>query len=191
VLQIQPLQTIPMKSYSIQQEETHPTGESTTAMTDTPVKKWKTFLATLALIGAAFLIIKLQQTESVQSALQTVATNAKEIAPAPAKQKEEVKKKETVKAASYLKATINWRKKLIGATVLEGTLHNSATAVNFKDPVLLVTWLSKTNTVIGTNRFPLDEYVAAGKTVSYKLKVKAPFKISDIMVSVENATVVK
>ena len=86
---------------------------------------------------------------------------------------------------------MSWRKKLIGGTVLEGTLHNSATAVNFKDPVLLVTWLSKTNTVIGTNRFPLDEYVAAGKTISYKLKVKAPSKISDIMVSVENATIVK
>ena len=191
MLQIQPLQTIPMKSYSIQQEETHPAGESTTAMTDTPVKKWKTFLATLALIGAAFLIIKLQQTEGSQPALQTVNTTAKDIAPATQKIKEEVRKKEPVNPASYLKATMSWRKKLIGGTVLEGTVHNSATAVNFKDPVLLVTWLSKTNTVIGTNRFPLDEYVAAGKTISFKLKVKAPSKISDIIVSVENATIVK
>lgn len=191
MLQIQPLQTISMKSYSIQQEENHPAGESTTAMAETPVKKWKTFLATLALIGAAFLIIKLQQTEGTQTALQTVTTGAKDIAPATQKTKEEVRKKEPVNPASYLKATMSWRKKLIGGTVLEGTLHNSATSVNLKDPVLLVTWLSKKNTVIGTNRFPLDEYVAAGKTISYKLKVKAPSKISDIMVSVENATIVK
>jgi len=180
-----------MKSYTIQQEENHPAGESTTANTETPVKKWKTFLATLALIGAAFLIIKLQQTEGSQSALQTVNTTAKDIAPAPGKLKEEVKKKESFHPASYLKATMTWRKKLIGGTILEGSLHNSAPAVNFRDPVLLVTWLSKTNSVIGTNRFPLDEYVAAGKTISYKLKVKAPSKISNIRVSVENATVVK
>ena len=101
-----------MKSYSIQQEENHPAGESTTAMTDTPVKKWKTFLATLALIGAAFLIIKLQQTEGSQSALQTVNTTAKDIAPAPQKLNEEVRKKEAINPANYLKATMSWRKKL-------------------------------------------------------------------------------
>lgn len=180
-----------MKSYSIQHEENHPVGKSIATQTDTPVKKWKTFLATLALIGAAYLIIKLQQTESPGPVLQTVNTTAKQIVHTPAKIKEEVRKKEPVNPASCLKATMNWRKKLIGATVLEGTVHNSAPSVNFKDPVLLVTWLSKDNTVIGTNRLPLNEYVAAGKTVPYKLKVKAPTKIADIKVSVESATIVK
>lgn len=192
VLQIQLLQTISMKSYYIQQEEKQPVpAETISGNADIPVKKWKTFLAVLALIGAAFLIIKLQQPEGGQSTLQTVNTTAKDLINTPAKIKEEVKKKEPSNPASYLKATMSWRKKLIGGTVLEGTLHNSAPGVNFKDPVILVTWLSKTNTVIGTNRYPLDEYVGAGKTILYKLKVKAPPKIAEIKVSVETATVVK
>jgi hypothetical protein len=192
VLQIQPLQTISMKSYYIQQEEKQQVpAETISGDADIPVKKWKTFLAVLALIGASFLIIKLQQPEGGQSTLQTVNTTAKDLINTPAKIKEEVKKKEPSNPASYLKATMSWRKKLIGGTVLEGTLHNSAPQINFKNPVLVVTWLSKTNTVIGTNRYPLDEYVGAGKTIPYKLKVKAPPKIADIKVSVETATVVK
>jgi hypothetical protein len=194
VLQLQPLQTIPMKSYSIQQEAKKPgADEAVTGQTDIPAKKWKTFLAVLALAGAAFLIIKLQQSEDTQPALQTVNTNAKDIVNSPAKIKEEKRKKEPTNSspASYLKATISWRKKLIGGTVLEGTLHNSASGINIKDPVLLVTWLSKTNTIIGTSRYPLDEYLEAGKTIPYKLKAKAPSKIAGVKVSVESATIVK
>lgn len=192
MLQIQPFEIITMKSYYIQQEGKQPgANEAVGGNTATPAKKWKTFLAVLALIGAAFLIIRLQQSEGGQPALQTVNTSAKNLVNTPAKIKEESKKKEPVNPASYLKVKMNWRKKLIGGTVLEGTLHNSAPGVNFKDPILLVTWLSKTNTIIGTNRYPLYEYLEAGKTISYKLKVKAPSKIADVKVSIESATVVK
>ena len=191
-MQIPRFEIITMKSYYIHQEENKPgTGEHIAEKTDAPAKKWKTFLALLALTGAAFLIIKLQQSEGAQPALQTVNTSAKNLVNTPAGIKEEGRKKEPANPASYLKVTTSWRKKLIGGTVLEGTLHNSAAGVNFNDPVLLVTWLSKTNTVIGINRYPLYDYLEAGKTIPYKLKVKAPFKIADVKVSIESATVVK
>lgn len=188
VLPIPPFEIITMKSYSLPQPDTQRLpDEAINGKADVAAKKWKTFVAILFLIGLAFLIIKLQQSEDNRSAFQTVNKAAK----TPSKLKEESKKKEFINPAGYLKVKTSWRKNLIGETVLEGTLHNTAPLANLKDPVLLVTWLSKTNTVMGTNRYPLYEYLGAGKTTSYKLKVKAPSKIGDVKVLVESATIVK
>ena len=188
MLQIQPFEIITMKSYYIHQEnKQRGPDESITGKTDVAGKKWKTFLAVLALIGAAYLIIKLKQSESNTPVLETVNMPLK----ISQKFKEEVRKKEIANPISYLKVKMNWRKNLIGETVLEGTLYNTAPLANFKDPVLLVTWLSKTNTSMGTNRYPLYEYLGAGKSIKYKLKVKAPSKISDAKVSVESATTIQ
>src|SRR5436190_14991812 len=166
-----------MKSYYIHQEDQQrEPSESITVKADITGKKWKTILAILALIGAAYLIIKLQKSEDNKPVFQTVNTPAK----TPAKIKEESRKKEPANPVTYLKVKMSWHKNLIGETVLEGTLHNSSPHTNFKDPVLLVTWLSKTNTAIGTTRFPLYEYLGAGNIIQYKLKVKAPSKIGDI-----------
>ena len=79
----------------------------------------------------------------------------------------------------YINGQINWRKNLVGSTVLEGTLSNTATVVNFKDPVILVTWLSKSNETIGTIQFSVNKTLPAGETISYKLKVSAPSKFAD------------
>ena len=177
-----------MKSYYIHQENKQPgPDESITLKTEVSVKKWKTFLAVLALIGAAYLIIKLQQPEPGKPAFQTINTPAK----TPVKIKEEHQKREPVNPGNYLQVKIKWRKNLFGAIVLEGTVHNTAAAANFKDPVLSVTWLSKTNSEMETDRYPLYEYLGAGNTIQYKLKVKAPSKIGDVKVSVESATAVQ
>ena len=88
----------------------------------------------------------------------------------------------------YVKTKINWRKNLVGETVLEGTLTNTAVSASFKDPVVLITWLSKTNTTLATSRYPFYEYLGAKKTISYKLKVKAPSKYNSVKASVESAT---
>jgi hypothetical protein len=188
-LQIQPFEITTMKSYYIHQEDQQRVpAASTTEKTDVTGKKWKTFLAVLALIGAAYLIIKLQQSESDKPVInQTITTPAK----TPVKLKEEIRKKEPVKPISYLKVKMKWHKNLIGETVLEGTLQNTAPATNFKDPVLLVTWISKTNTTMETDRYPLYKYLGAGNTIPYKLKVKAPSKIGDVKVSVESATAIQ
>jgi len=187
-LQIQPFEKYTMKSYYIHQEDQQQEpSESITVKTDITVKKWKTFLAVLALIGAAYLIIKLQKSGDNKQVFQTVNTPAK----TPAKIKEESRKKEPANPVSYLKVKMSWHKNLIGETVLEGTVHNSSPLANFKDPVLLVTWLSKTNTTMGATRYPLYEYLGAGNIIQYKLKVKAPSKIGDIKASVESATAVQ
>ncbi len=155
-------------------------------------KSRKIVLVLLTLFITGFLIIKLQQSENYASTSMSASVSAIEkknaIEKTPAQLKEERKKKEKANPSAYVKTKINWRKNLVGETVLEGTLTNTATLSNFKDPVILVTWLSKTNTTLATSRYPLYEYLGAKKTISYKLKVKAPPKYNSIKASVESAT---
>jgi len=175
-----------MKSYSLHHEEKQcEPGESIAVKTDVPEKRWKTILAILALIGAAFLIIKLQKPEANGPVFQ----EANRLEKTAAKSNSEGSQKETVNPTRYLKVKTSWRKNLIGETVLTGTLQNTSPTYKFKDPVLLVTWLSKTNTVMGTIRYPLFEYLEAGRTIPFKLKAKAPSKHTDVKVSIESATV--
>jgi hypothetical protein len=150
-------------------------------------RNWKTALVVLALILIAFFIIKLQSSEGHLPSFETATLSAKNSTDL----KKERRRKEMEHPADYIKAKMSWHKNLIGEIVLEGTLHNTATLANFKDPVMLITWLSKTNTPVGTNRYPLYEYLGTGKTIRYKLKVKAPSKIGDVKVSVESATAIQ
>lgn len=155
-------------------------------------KSRKIILVLLTLFITGFLIIKLQQSENYASASMSASVSSIEkknaLEKTPAQLKEERKKKEKANPSAYVKTKLNWRKNLVGETVLEGTLTNTATLSNFKDPVILVTWLSKTNTVLATSRYPLYEYLGAKKTISYKLKVKAPAKYDNVKASVESAT---
>lgn len=157
----------------------------------------KTFFALIALAIAGFLLIKLQKPESYSQAAATITAvkNKKVNGSKAEKVQNETKKKsnpkETEKPTTSIKAEISWRKNLVGETVLTGTLNNTATNTNFKDPVILVTWLSKMNTIVGETSYPFYEYIAAGKSVSYKLKVKVPFKFNDVNISVRSATTVQ
>lgn len=188
-----------MKSYSIHQDDSQPAplqtateyAEPATEKTGFVLKEHrKAILAVIALIIAGFLLIKLQKPENYSQVVATAATvsqPAKTLADSPKK----LRQKEVENPAVCIKGDLSWRKNLVGETVLKGTLNNSATQTNFKDPVILITWLSKTNTALGTTSYPLYEYLAAGKTIPYKLKVKAPFKYSDARIAVESATPIK
>lgn len=190
-----------MKSYSFHREHqrTSPLQavpkQATTAEKKVSALKEhrKTILALIALAISGYLLVKLQKPEiPLQVAATVAAAPAEKVtASKPQKNQTETKKKnkpkETEIATTSIKAEVNWRKNLIGETVLTGTLNNTASATNFKDPVVLVTWLSKKNEILGETSYPLYEYIEAGKSVSYKLKVKVPFKYGDINVSVKSA----
>lgn len=157
-----------------------------------PARSRKIVLVLLTLVITGFLIIKLQQAESYASTSVSASVAAIENKEAPAKTaasvKEERRKKEKAIPSSCVKTKISWRKNLVGETVLQGTLTNTAVSSNFKDPVIVVTWLSKTNTPLATSRYPLYEFLGAKTTISYKLKVKAPSKYNSVKASVESAT---
>lgn len=88
----------------------------------------------------------------------------------------------------YLKEQGTWRENLINQTVLEGTITNSATLANFKDVILQVTWLTKTQTELKSERYAVYEYVGAGKTIEYKIKVDAPSAMGGVRIGIDSAT---
>ena len=102
----------------------------------------------------------------------------------PDELRQELLVREQSTPSQYLKDNGTWRKNLIGATVLEGTISNSATLANFKDIVLKVGWLSKTNTVIKTEEYIIYENVGAGQSIPYKIKVDAPPATNGVQVGV-------
>jgi len=163
-------------------------------------KTLKTILAVAALIIATLLLIELKKSKTnslagkkvdqpIQTTVSQPAVSHSIKSPAPVKI--DTRQKEMENPVAYITSEINWRKNLVGSIVLEGTLSNTATVVNFKDPVILVTWLSKSNESIGTNKYPVNKYLPSGETISLKLKVSAPSKIADAWVSVVSATPVQ
>ncbi len=108
--------------------------------------------------------------------------------PSPAEQRTVLLQKEKQNPKLYLNNNSDWRKKLIGGTVLEGTLINRAKITGFKDIVLEVQWLSKTNEVIETKPFTVHDFVGAGKTIKYKLKCSGPSRFGNVRASVVSAT---
>lgn len=108
--------------------------------------------------------------------------------PSPEEQRTVLSQKEKQNPKLYISNNSDWRKKLIGGTVLEGTLINRAKTTGFKDIVLEVQWLSKTNEVIETKPFTVDDLVGAGKTIKYKLKCSGPSRFGNVRASVVSAT---
>ena len=161
-------------------------------------KNLKTILAVLALIIATLLLIELKKSKTHSAAaVKTVNQPSQTPASQPALSqsikssslvRKDARQIEIDNPVAYIRGEINWRKNLVGSIILEGTLSNSATLVNFKDPVILVTWLSKSNESIGTARYSVDKYLPAGETISYKLKVSPPSKIAGVRMSVVSAT---
>jgi hypothetical protein len=55
----------------------------------------------------------------------------------------------------YLGVDGTYRRNFINQLVLEGDIASAATLATYKDPVLSVTWYSKTQTEIGTQQYPV------------------------------------
>lgn len=127
---------------------------------------------------------------------QSSSNAANEISEAPSpiieKSPEELRQEllltEQQSPTSYLQSQATMRENLIGETVLEGTISNSSTLANFKDIVLNVTWLSKTDTELKTDQFSVYEFIEAGKSVSFKIKTYAPSATDRVKIEVFSAT---
>ena len=106
----------------------------------------------------------------------------------PAELRKELMEKEMSNPLLYLNTKITWRTNFWGTTILEGTINNNATLANFKDVVLKIVWLSKTNTEISSIRKIIYEYVPAGHSINIELKFDAPSDMSDVSIGVVSAT---
>jgi hypothetical protein len=188
-----------MKSYAITQPESATAGDPV----QNPVQKSragskeyrKTIFALVALAVAAILLVKLQKPETAENApLSVTSIPQQQKAVVVSKKKAAInpESKPSKKAAENfvvaIKPTITWRKNLLGESVLTGTLQNTAAYTNFNNPVILVSWLSKQENLLGTSTYPIKQSVNAGNTINFKLKVKAPFKYDQIKVTVASAS---
>jgi hypothetical protein len=161
-------------------------------------KNLKTILAVMALIIATLLLIELKKSKThsvatvktVNQPIQAAASQSSlsQSVKTPPQARKDPGQTEMESPAAYIKGQIDFRKNLFGSVVLEGTLSNTASVANFKDPLILVTWLSKSNENIGTAQYSVDKYLPAGKTISYKLKVSAPPKVAGVRMSVVSAS---
>ena len=105
----------------------------------------------------------------------------------PEELRQELLLKEQQNPTSYLMHQGTWRGNFIGQTVLEGTISNSATLANFKDVVLSVTWLTKTETELQTEHYTVYEYLGAGKSINYKLKANSPKATGGVRIRIASA----
>jgi len=164
------------------------------------LKNLKTILAVIALIIATLLLIELKRSkprsataknENPPSSAAITQPSLSVATKALSQPKKDERQVEIENPSAYIKSEINWRKNLVGTIVLEGTLRSVATLATFNDPVLLVTWLSKSNESLGSNQYTVDKQLKAGETISFKLKVAAPSKIGDVRATVVSATAVQ
>jgi hypothetical protein len=88
--------------------------------------------------------------------------------------KYDLQQKESSNPVYYVVETTSMRSNLVGKQIIEGSVMNNASVTSFKDVVLEVSYLSKTGSVISTERFTIYEVAAPGKWASFKFKTSSP-----------------
>lgn len=72
--------------------------------------------------------------------------------------------------------------------IVQGTIRNSATIAKFKDVVLSIKLMSKTNTIIDTKEYTIYEFFPPNSTKAFAIKVNPPEVTAQYNISVKNAT---
>lgn len=107
----------------------------------------------------------------------------------PEELRQELIQQEKQNPAEYLKAQITMRGNLLGEKVFEGTITNTASVATFKDAIIQFTFLSKTNTEIGSKSFPIYEIMKPQQTISIeKIKYYTPDGTENFNISIVKAT---
>jgi hypothetical protein len=106
----------------------------------------------------------------------------------PEQLRAELVEKERQNPSQYLSDHTTMRENLIDQKVIEGTITNTASVAAFKDMVLEVNFLSKTQTAIATKNFTIYELIEPHQTVKFKFKTYAPSETEKFEASIINAT---
>lgn len=88
----------------------------------------------------------------------------------------------------YLQVDATYHRNFINQLVLEGDIASTATLATYKDPVLAVTWVSKTDTELETVQYPVYEVVRSQGSTHFKLKTKAPGYVASVRIGISGAT---
>jgi hypothetical protein len=91
----------------------------------------------------------------------------------------------------YLQVEATYHRNFINQLVLEGDIASTATLATYKDPVLSVTWVSKTDTELETVKYPVYELIRSQGSTHFKLKTSAPGYVASVRVGIAGATPVE
>jgi len=67
-----------------------------------------------------------------------------------------------------------------GQLVLQGHLVNTASFASYKEPVILVTWFSKSYKNLGTRKYPVHALIKAQDAVPFRLVTDAPANVVSV-----------
>jgi len=81
----------------------------------------------------------------------------------------------------FLTADGNYNENFIGNKLkVHGVIHNKATVVTFKDAVVEITFYSKTNTNLGTEKYTIYDFFPPNSDKNFELKVNNYSNVSSI-----------
>lgn len=179
---------IEKKTSKIPEQPKEEAKTSISNSTKTKKNSWKIIAPFLGIAIIAFIFFANNNNSSNNSVNNSLFSSPQTIEKTPEELRQELLLKEQQSPSEYITHKGVWRENFWGLKVLEGTLSNSATMANFKDIVLTVTWLTKTETELKTENYTIYEYVQAGKSINYKLKVNAPSATAGVRIGIDSAT---
>lgn len=109
----------------------------------------------------------------------------------PEELKAELAVKEQSSPSIYLDVNGTYRKNLIGETVLEGTITNTATAAVFKDIEVKAGFVAQSGTVLEEKTFTVYVMLGPSQSAPFKIKVNAPKQTESVSINIFNATAVE
>lgn len=104
--------------------------------------------------------------------------------------KEELLKKEQKSPQSFLIVSGHNQKNIVGQTVVKGTITNKASVAVFKDVNLKLSFYSKTQALLETDKETIFETFSPGKSKNFKTKYFAPKGTDSVALEVLGAKVV-
>lgn len=143
------------------------------------------------LMGISLLLVLSLVTYLIYANNQTSFVSPFSSEKSPEQLRSELVQTEQQNPGKYISGRVRNRENLIGQTVVEGTLTNSATIAVFKDVVIQVDFISKTNSIMGSKKFTVYQAIHPGEAVSFKEKAFAGKDVADVHVSVVSASAVE
>lgn len=98
--------------------------------------------------------------------------------------------KEQKSPVSFLTVHGNDKRNLLGQTVVKCVLKNNATVAAYKDVDIKLSFYSKTNALLETDKETVFEVIAPGQSKSFKTKYFAPKGTDSVALEVLGAKVV-
>ncbi|HTD94717.1 MAG TPA: DUF4339 domain-containing protein [Chitinophagaceae bacterium] len=146
-------------------------------------KSWKGAVIAACIVLVAFVAFRFQNSQANASSATVIAEQEK----TPLEAKEELRQREIQNPAKYISGKITYRTTTGGETVIEGTLINTATMVNYRDAVISITLTTPKAKDSKTVSYTLDKELPAGQSVSYEYKISSRSKVEGVQAVIESA----